>query len=85
MFERKSIKTKAQNQRKACRGVSKFPKTKSENQNRTCRGRNRSTKTRYEYQSKRKFRDVYHKSDLQPKIQEVLILLLDSTIYYPKC
>ncbi len=49
MFEKKSIKTKAKNQSRSCRGISKSLETKSKNQNRACRRINRSTKTIYEY------------------------------------
>ncbi len=54
MFERKSIETKAKNQSRSCRGISKSLETKSKNQNKACRRINRSTKTIYEYQSKKR-------------------------------
>ncbi len=72
------------NQSRSYKGISKSLETKSENQNRACKRINRSTKTIYEYQSKKRL-ETYHKSNLQPKIQEVFILSLDSTIYNPKC
>ncbi len=67
-----STKTRFQNQNRACKGANRSIGTKFLNQNRTCRGTNKSTKTRFKYQSRRRFKNIYHKSDLQPHIQKYL-------------
>jgi hypothetical protein len=47
----------------------KSMETKAQNQSKVYKGTNRSTKTRSKYQSRRRFRNIYHKSNRQPKIQ----------------
>jgi hypothetical protein len=74
------IETKFEDQSRVCKGASRFVKTKSENQSKACKGVNRSTKTKSEYQSRKMFKDIYHWLDLQPDIQKILKLSVDSII-----
>ncbi len=59
--------------------TSSFAKTRFENQSRAYRKTNKSVETRSE--SKKKFRYIYHRLDLQLKIQKIFRLLFDLVIY----
>jgi hypothetical protein len=59
--------------------TSSFAKTRFENQSRAYRGANKSVETKSE--SKRKFRYIYHRLDLQLKIQKKFRLLFNLVIY----